>query len=673
VRLDAQPGDVACGPGVVWASSPAAGTVTEISATAGAAVQSIHVGRGASTLALGAGALWVTNPPDGTVSRIDPRRGVVTHTIPLGTADDPAQVAVTDDAVWVSSEFGGTVARIDPERARVVEKLPVGNRPQGLAVVDGALWLGVADSGARHRGGTLRLQLGFQDFGWSDVDPSTTYSPEGIELLGAMHDGLTAFRRQGGAEGISLVAGLAETLPTPSDGGRTYTFRLRRGLTYSNGEPVRPSDVRFSIERAIRRHPAGQGLFGAIRGAAACTTKRCDVSRGIVADDAAGTVVVRLAQPDGDLLYKLALPYAAVLPASVGTEAPAKRALPTTGPYRIAAFEPKRLLRLERNPRFRSWSASARPDGFPDAITVKLGVSDEELLDSVLAGRADRVPGGVLAPPQLTALRRRVPGQLQTAVLPNTFYFVLNTRRAPFDSVDARRAVAFAFDRAAAVAALGGADVAQETCQILPPSFPGSRPYCPFTVAGTGGARGRPDLAAARRLVRRSGTLGARVTVRTPDQLPPELARLMARTLRELGYDASFRVLPTDRFFAALADAGSRTQIGFMAWVADIPSPSTFLHNFSCAAIAPNGPGNENPSRFCDRHADRLMAEAAQLQPIDPSAADALWARAERRIVDQVPAVAVYNRVDTELLSARVGNHQFSPVFGMLIDQAWVR
>jgi hypothetical protein len=67
------------------------------------------------------------------------------------------------------------------------------------------------------------------------------------------------------------------------------------------------------------------------------------------------------------------------------------------------------------------------------------------------------------------------------------------------------------------------------------------------------------------------------------------------------------------------------------------------------------------------------MAEAARLEPIDRAAADALWARAERRIVDLAPAVALYNAVETELLSERVGNYQRNPITGMLIDQAWVR
>ena len=167
-----------------------------------------------------------------------------------------------------------------------------------------------------------------------------------------------------------------------------------------------------------------------------------------------------------------------------------------------------------------------------------------------------------------------------------------------------------------------------------------------------------------------------RVTVLTADFFRPTgLSQLMTRTLRRLGYDATLRVLPVDRYFPTLFDTSTQTQVGLIPWVADYPAPSTFLRNFSCAGLVPNSPRtNLNPSQFCDPEVDRLMAEAARSQADDPEAADALWARAERRIVDQAPAVGAYSSINTDLVSERLGNYQYN-VFagGMLPDQAWVR
>ena len=293
-----------------------------------------------------------------------------------------------------------------------------------------------------------------------------------------------------------------------------------------------------------------------------------------------------------------------------------------------------------------------------------------------MRGRADIVANLFERSPETVArLRQEIPSQLRESVAPFTVYFALNTRVAPFDDVDARRAVAFAFDRRAAVAAAGGAGAAQATCQLLPPGLLGSRPYCPSTLQESAGASGRPDLATARRLVRRSGTRGARVAVQAPDLLPSAVPRLMVRTLRRLGYDATLRLLSPEEHFGSLSDTRKRVQIGLMPWIGDYPAPSTFLDNFKCATIVRNAPVNFNHSQFCDREVDELMAQAGRLQAGDPRAADELWAQAERRIVDQAPLIAAYNPLYVTVVSDRIDDPQAnaSPLFGELLDQIWVR
>jgi ABC-type transport system substrate-binding protein len=618
-----------------------------------------------SALAVGDGAVWIANPLEGTVSRVDRARGVVTATVPVGRNDGPVSVAVTPSAVWVANEFAGTLARIDPKRAEVAEKLDIGNRPLALTILDGAVWLGASDAGARRRGGTVSLEWS-EGASRSEMDFATFYGVEG-DLT---NDGLTGYIRQGGTP--TLAANLAETLPVPSDGGRTYAFRLRRGIRYSTGEPVRPSDVRFVLERGISNRGAADQLFSAIRGARSCRPGACDLSRGIVADDKAGTVVFHLTEPDGDLLYKLAMPFAVLLPPSVGMKAPTGRPLPATGPYRIARFS-KRGVRLERNPQFTSWSPAVRPDGYPDEVVVRFGVPARGAAERVSSGKVDIFPNAVeRLTTQLAQIRRRTPELVRYSPAPVTTWFSLNIRVAPFDNLDARRAVAFAFDRRAVARALGGGDLARPTCQLLPPGFAGFRPYCPFTASGT--ADGRPDLATARRLVERSGTRGAHVVVQSFDILNRSVPEVMVRTLRRLGYRASLRVLPGGRHFETLSDTSKRVQVGVQPWIADFPSPTTFFDLFACASIRHGTPVNSNASQFCDRPTDRLVAEAKRLQATDPLRAQALWARAERRLVDQAPLVAAYNFFNADLVAERIGNYQYNWVWGgPLLDQLWVR
>ena len=135
----------------------------------------------------------------------------------------------------------------------------------------------------------------------------------GLTLL--TNDGLLGYQRVGGAEGATLVPDLAVAMPEVSDDGLSYLFRLRSGITFSTGAPVRASDVMRSIERAASVFGADD-VFGVIAGAGACGDRRpCDLREGIVADDGAGTVTFHLTQRDPSFLYVLANVSAQVVPA----------------------------------------------------------------------------------------------------------------------------------------------------------------------------------------------------------------------------------------------------------------------------------------------------------------------------------------------------------------------
>jgi peptide/nickel transport system substrate-binding protein len=677
IRLDHRPTALACGGGAVWAGSESSGTVTEISAATGRELKTVDVGTGLNALALAGGTLWVANAVSDTVSAIDVLRRAVVRIVELPVGAGPAAIAADRRGAWVSNEFAGTVIRVDRRRGLAGTPLRIGNRPDGVAVVNGALWVGIRASGARHRGGTLRvLSPILGDV--SDLDPAVAgTSALSSQIADLAYDGLTALRRVGGPAGGAPVPDLAVSLPTLTDHGTTYTFRLRPGVRYSSGELVRASDVRRGIERTLRAGTAGQGpLFADIVGAGTCLRKprACDLSRGIVADDNARTITLHLSRADPDLLAKLALPGAAAVPA--GTQAyPARRLPVATGPYLIGGVERDRFIRLVRNPRFHAWSAAARPDGYPDEITVRLGVNQSRAVHAVERGDADYVDGAVAleSPRLLGTLFTRYAGQVQTNAQFATRYLFLNTRVPPFDNLDARRAVNFAVDRNAAVALEGGPYTAQPTCQILPPNYPGSAPYCPYTAhPGPAQRWSAPDLRTARRLIARSHTRGMRVDVWGPD--PFKHGRFAVRLLDELGYRAHLRLLPATSYWRYISDSRNKAQIGLVVWISDYPAPSDYLEQlFACESFHPGDPFQVNWSEFCDPEADRLMDGALRRQATDQGAADALWVRAERRMVDQAAALPLDTPKQVDVISRRVGDYQYNPQWGVLLDQLWVR
>ncbi len=657
---------IAAGEGAVWVVDQARGRVARV---APAPVLTVNVGNGPSAIALGKGSVWVANTLDSTVSRIDPRSNRVVATIPVGSG--PSSLAVADDGVWVADAYDDTLERIRPQTNHVDRTIRLHQRPVATATRAGSVFVAVGASPTSHRGGTLIIAN--SDFGKDRLDPASTYSYPGWATMLMTHDGLTTFRRIGGVEGTQVVPDLAADLPTPTNGGRTYTFRLRHGIHYSNGALVRPEDFRRALERHIASNTAS--YFGAVIGATGCAARpaHCDLSRGIVPDDRAWTVTFHLTAPDPDFLYELALPFASAVPATTPTRAVGRHLPPATGPYRIAAYKPDRLLKLVRNTRFRVWSQDARPDGYPDAIVWKLGNAPAAQGRAVENGTSDFAFDSVgFSPGLLAALETRYASQLREAPIPRTTYMFLNTRVPPFDDVRVRRAVNYAVDRASVVRALGSPGQAQPTCQFLPPGFAGYRPYCPFTVRpGASGVWNGPDLAKARRLVAESGTRGMSVTV----WLPPNRLRegtFAVPLLRQLGYRARAKRIGMD-YYAKAGDSRLQVQAGVQSWGADYLAPWDFFFLLSCRTFVRGTGQNPNFSEFCDRRIDRQMTRARSLEATDPSLASALWSRIDREIVDQAPIVPLVNPKQVSFLSERVGNYQYSPQWGVLLDQLWVR
>jgi ABC-type transport system substrate-binding protein len=408
----------------------------------------------------------------------------------------PTGVAYRDGVVWVAAGRSGNVLRIDASSGSA-QPVVVGNEPTGVAIVGRDAWVTALPGSASHRGGTLRLALPAEDVPYSP-DPTQFSGPPQWQLLSLASDGLVTYRKVGGLAGAELVPDLATTIPQPTDGGRTYTFRLREGIRYSNGARVQPADIRRGIERTMRSgNPYLASQYLGIVGTERCGPRACDLGRGIVTDREGGTVTFHLTRPDPDFLYKLAFSMASAVPAGKF----GGKALPATGPYMTASFASNRTWVLVRNPWFHEWSRDAQPAGFPDRIVLKAAPPDQ--VAALEHGAAD----ALLAPPleKVDELARRYANQVHIDPAGATFPFVMNTRIPPFDRLAVRRALNYAIDRNRIARLTGSSLTAQPTCQVLPPNGPGvpavlpvhARPEPERLVDGAGP---RPGGAARRRL-----------------------------------------------------------------------------------------------------------------------------------------------------------------------------
>ena len=478
------------------------------------------------------------------------------------------------------------------------------------------------------------------------LDPALAYAPETWQVLVNAGEGLLAFRREEGPAGAEVVPALAG-MPSISDGGRRLTFRLRDDARFGPpaDRPVRPSDLKASIERLFASESPGRGLYRGIRGARRFERTGEGGIAGIVARDAAGEVEFRLARPDPSFLRVLALPFAFALPS--GTPVARRDAAPaaSAGHYRVAAYRPGDRIVLERNP--------GRATG-PERIEVRLGVDADDAARLVAKGEIDYVQSR-LPPARARAVAEGSRARVLRHVEGTTYYFFMNGRRPPFDDARVRRAVNLALDRPALAAAFAGEAV--PTAQVLPPGVPG---HLAEPVPA-------PDLPAARALVRGAGAQGARVEVWGQTAEPsPALTRRLAATLREIGLSPRIRLWDRNALIGALADPDAPSQIGYARWRQNYPDGADWF-GLLLSGSAIRAGANLNYALLDDDRVDRLIARASGTW--DPELRARRWAAVQRAVRALGAWAPFANSVRTDLVSARVGGYTAHQLYGFL----WMR
>ncbi len=526
---------------------------------------------------------------------------------------------------------------------------------------------------ASHDGGTLKLT--YQGAPGS-MDPQINYTLQGWQIEQATQDGLVNFKKAQGTAAYTVVPDLAVAIPKPTDGGKTWVFKMRKGIKFSNGQVVKPTDVLATMQRIFKVHgPTAQSFYGSIVGASAClkTAATCTLKGGVIANNAKSTVTFHLTKPDGEWLQQLAVPLASIVPAATPAKDQGEKPVPGTGPYTIKSYDPNHQIVLVRNKYFKVWSKDAQPAGYPDEITQRFDLTGEAAVTQVENGQADWI-GFSIPADRLSEISTKYPKQLFLNQLTAMWYVPMNTRLAPFNNLKARQAVNYAVDRAAAVRLFGGTQLGTPSCQILPAGFPGHVDYCPYTK-NPGAKWSAPDMAKAQALVKASGTAGQKVAIVVQDDTADKaIGTYLQSVLNQLGWKASLKVLAVALQFTYIQNTKNHVQISLSQWYQDYPAASDFLNVlFGCASFRPGSDTSINISGFCNKPIQSQMDKAEALGATDTTGANALWAKIDKQVTDQSPAAVLFAPKNTDFVSKRVGNFTFSDQYYMLLDQAWVQ
>jgi peptide/nickel transport system substrate-binding protein len=462
------------------------------------------------------------------------------------------------------------------------------------------------------------------DTGIDFLDPGLSYTVQGWAIMWNVYLPLLGYKHVNGPDGATLVPYLAASLPKVSSDGLTYTITLRKGLKYSDGTAVKASDFGASIERDYKIDSPGVGFFGNIVGTdTIATTKKGHIS-GITANDATGTITIKLKSPQGDFEYILATEFAALVPASSPAKDTSTNPVPSTGPYMISSYKPNKQVLIVRNPNFDASLFDGNvPAGNPDKMTISIFGDAGIALTRTLQGQEDY---DFYQPPndRLAELQSKYADQIKVYTPANTFYYFMNNRVAPFDNVKVRQAVNFAINREALVRIYGG--LATPTENVLPPTYPQYKKLNLYPY----------NLAKAKSLIKAAGATGAAVTIWTSNnesRRAPEAGQYLQGVLKSIGLNAKLKEINAAVYWTTVGNQATKAQIGFADWFQDYPHPLDWFD------VLLNGnritqTHNNNYSNFNDS-AVNAKIDALKKEPVLTSSVNSQWAGVDKAVMQQ--------------------------------------
>ena len=509
-----------------------------------------------------------------------------------------------------------------------------------------------SSGGSGSEGGTLKATFGsFPD----SLDPGLAYTGEGSTAVYNVYVPLLTYAHASGSAGSVVIPGLAKTMPKVSDGGRTYTLTLRKGLKYSDGTPVKASDFAASIERMFKLNSPGSPFYTDIVGAEAFAETKQGGIDGIETDDASGRIVIHLVKPRGTFPNELALPFAAPVPAGTPAEDLTANPPPATGPYEIISAQPGRGWDYRRNPQWAAANAKLMPEipsGHVDRIEVDVLRNPATQVNDIESGRYDWM-GNPPPADRYAAVKSQYEGsQFKVEPTISTYFFWMNTRQAPFDDVRVRQAVNHAVDSRALERIYAGQITG--TQQILPPGMPGYKRIELYPH----------DLAKAKELLVKADPADREITIWTDSESPNnEAGEYLEGVLKELGFKTTLKLVNSDNYFSLIGNESTpNLDIGLANWFEDYPHPNDFFQPLlSGESIVPTGATNlariDVPA--LNQEIDRL-AEG----PLTPQVEDE-YAELDRKFMEQAPWVPYGTSTLPTFVSSEIDLDEivFNPTF----------
>ncbi|MGZ4470030.1 MAG: ABC transporter substrate-binding protein [Nocardioidaceae bacterium] len=522
-----------------------------------------------------------------------------------GTGGDKTSGAPTVD----TKNLGNTGDGTDPTR-------------QGPVTIQGA-----------KKGGTVKV---ISYAGLNTMDPTEAYYTNTSSILsGLVTRSLTQYVYDPTKKQMILVPDLATDLGKPNSDFTKWSFTIRKGVKYENGDPVTPQDIKYGIERSFDRSTFPEGanysnLYFQDGDKYKGPYKSGDNYKGVTIKGQ--TLTIQMAKPFPDMPYWGAFP--AMGPIPKGKDDPAKyRQHPlATGPYMFQQYTPEKTLTLVRNP---NWDPKTDPGrtAYPDKYEFNFQTPSAKVDQIMLNDTGDAANtlsyDNVLAP-DFRQFSTQDKDRLILGGQPCTFYWAPDYRKVT--DINVRKALAWAYPYRDAALAAGYIDgvtrVFDQGGNLMPPGVPGRTTYNPLP----GHQGGSTDAAKAKALLKQSGNMNYPIKwlFATDDPNSVKAKNVVASALKAAGFDPQPVASTVADISTVREDPNAKINVRSAGWCSDWPSGGSWFPpviqstNLKAEGLGSNYPVFSEPS--VDKKINDVQTKPVAQQP-------AAWDQLDRYVM----------------------------------------
>jgi len=510
-------------------------------------------------------------------------------------------------------------------------------------------------------GGTVRV---YDVVDFAHLDPARIYQNDEQAVSQLLTRTLTSYRQTG--NDVKLVGDLATNTGVTKDGGKTWTYTLRDGVTWEDGSPITSADVKYGIERTFdKTYVEGPTYLQTWFADSQDFRKYYPGPYGGKQLDAiktpdAKTIVLKFGKPQPDVPFALAMPSGAAVKASKDTRGKYDQDPFSSGPYKVESHKVDKSMTLVRNTNWKPESDPIR-NAYVDKFEFTFGelplATNQRLIAANGADQAGMTSMDLVSPEVLQQVMT-TPDLLARTVsgyTPFSLYYAINTKR--IKDLRVRKALMYAFPRQQIRQLLGGPDNGDFATTIGSPTLVGHEDSDLFQVPPAG------DPEKAKALLAEAGVPNQKI-VYAYGNLPrgEQVAVVVVAGLERAGFKVVKKPIDVKTFSEDISDPTNTYDLYGGGWGADWPSGATvYPPLFDGRKIARGG---YNSSFLNDPAINKEMDEISRIQ--DPVEAGKRWAALDRKILEQVPVIPYLYDRSRQLFGPKIGGAAQDIVLGII-------